>query len=108
MALHLHRHVDEELPRGLIVLWVLFFSAAFGIGRHEAYGILSGDACLQVAFKGSTSDALRYIGRAGDYVFIWNPEAHQTEIERLEDITPLKLSLGKEQCKKARSLLPGV
>jgi hypothetical protein len=108
MAFNLHRRFEDELPRDLTVLWVLFFSMAFGIGRHEAYGILSGDACLQVAFKGSTSNALRYIGRAGDYVFIWDPEAHRTEIERLEDITPLNLSLGKDQCKKARSLLPGL
>ncbi len=104
MAFNLNRQLDHALPRDVVVLWVFFFCMAFGIGRHEAYGILSGDACLEAAFEGSTSNTLRYIGRAGDYLFLWDAEAHRTEIERLEDIAPLRLSLGKDQCKKMRSI----
>jgi hypothetical protein len=105
MAFDLNRHLDQALPRDVVVLWVSFLCMAFGIGRHEAYGILSGDACLQVAFEGSKSNTLRYIGRAGDYLFLWDPEAHRTEIQRLEDVAPLRLSLGKDQCKKMRSII---
>jgi hypothetical protein len=64
---------------------------AFCAGNHRAAALLDGSEYDEAQFSSSDSDSLRYLGRAGDYVFFWNPSTSRTELRRLESIQPLML-----------------
>jgi hypothetical protein len=63
---------------------------AFGIGNSEALKIIDGTNYIEARFVNS-GPALKYLGRAGDYVFFWNSYDLDTEIHRLDSIQPLNL-----------------
>jgi hypothetical protein len=73
----------------LVVVFLPFLTLA--VGHSEALKIINGHDYFEARFLNSGTD-LRYLGRAGDYVFFWNSDDKDTEIFRLDSIQPLTIS----------------
>jgi hypothetical protein len=86
----LFNQIGITLRHPLDLLVVFLPCLAFGVGHAEALKIVDGTTYVEARFMNS-GPALRYLGRAGDYVFFWNSYDLDTEIHRLESIQPLTL-----------------
>lgn len=73
---------------------------ALAMGHSEALKIVNGHEYIEAHFQNSGT-TLRYLGRAGDYVFFWDSNDKDTEIYRLDSIQPLTLIHKRQIAKKS-------
>jgi hypothetical protein len=80
-----------RVPERLTLLAIFVLCAAFGTGQNRASSVIDGVDYLEARLMDSAPQPVRYLGRAGDYVFFWNPATKATEIYSLGAIQPLRL-----------------
>jgi hypothetical protein len=88
----LQRRFNISLPRNFDLLWIFFIALAFGVGYSDGLKVIRGQDFVAVSFKDSGSVPYRYLGRAGDYMLVWNPESKETTLVRLEVAAPVVLT----------------
>jgi hypothetical protein len=73
-------------------LTVVILGIAYGKGTVAALDIAYGNRYLHATFKGQPTDSLRYLGRVGEHVFLYDPKLRSTNLYALKDVEPLALT----------------
>lgn len=76
----------------VLSLAVIVLGIAYGKGTVTALDIRDGNHYLRVAFKGQPNDSLRFLGRVGEHVFLYDPRLQSTNLYALKDVEPLALT----------------
>jgi hypothetical protein len=84
--------VDFEMAPLLISWAVMIVGIAYGSGTLNAIRIRDGKEYLLASFPHKPQSELRYLARAGDHVFLYDPAAHATILYELKDVEPLTLT----------------
>jgi hypothetical protein len=84
------KRINIDLRYPFDLLCVLLPCLALSVGYSESLKIKNGHEYLDARFENS-GPSLRYLGRAGDFVFFWNSCDLDTEIRKLDSIQPLNL-----------------
>ena len=97
---------EPILCRIVAFMVVLLPLAAYGLGKFRAEKVLSGDRFqyvvsevpgISIAGDDRLFHSLRFLGHAGDFVFMLNPNNNSTIISKIEDGKPLELKAFDEK-----------
>jgi hypothetical protein len=80
-----------NVPHEVASLAIFMLCAAYGVGNANAARIQMGTDYLEVQLETPGLAKMRYLGRAGDYVLLWNPVDRVTMVQSLASAQPLRL-----------------
>ena len=84
--------LKANLSPTFLGLTVIVLGIAYGKGTVTALDIVYENQYLRATFKGQPTDSLRYLGRVGEHVFLYDPKLRSTNLYALKDVEPLALT----------------
>jgi hypothetical protein len=79
------------VPHEITGTAIFVLCISFGIGKSQAIDILKGTNYLEAQLAAPDREGLRYLGRAGEYVLLWDATDQVTIVRSLESMQQLRL-----------------